>query len=414
MATQEEVVKADDSLSTSKPAHGSISRRVVIAGGGAVLASLGCRHRLSLPDLLDPLDRPEDDMQLRSAPQTPPDVLPYYDSLVLFGSAVVAPGGASAPNVSALANPHGLPMEIREIKFRLYPQSNQTDSFRYVSGMSIGVKFDLGAMAISDQKMPIDGFGNSRDDDEVLLSGTNVFVDPADETVMVNPFEYTWRLKYPLFVPTGGVLTPVFEHLGQNPFPIVVEVIYLACSLPPDYRPPKTVMVPWVAAFNSNSYDNVATTPAGREISPELDIANNFDVPLEISRLTGRCTLVRVGSSATSSINASEEWNGEHRFVAGTIRIRGSRGDELARVKTIFDGLWPITWRAWDIPGGWIMRPGEFYKVQLDVAALLASPQAVDIGRVQYAISAIGYRPINTKILAEAALQAVSPGEVVP
>ena len=44
------------------------------------------------------------------------DVEMPYDALVLYGSAEVAPGGEANPNSVSLANPHGLPMEILEVR----------------------------------------------------------------------------------------------------------------------------------------------------------------------------------------------------------------------------------------------------------------------------------------------------------
>lgn len=336
--------------------------------------------------------------------------LPYYDTLVLYGQAVVNPGAAAGPNAAALANPHGLPMEIYEMIFTVYPKNTTEDVFNFITGMGIGIKLDMGEVAICDSKVPLDGFGNARDDADVCLESLAILSDPAvSDTVLTNPMTYRWRLKYPLPVPAGAVVTPVFEHLGQNPFPVVVDVIYLARTLPPDVKFPEKVKIPWVTAYNTNAYDNVNGTAAQHELSPELDIVNNFELPLEISRLTGRCSAVIADSpfSGFSVEQTAMEWGGDHRFRLMTLRVRGSRGDEIARVATPFEGLFPFQWRSWDIPGGWIMRPGEFYRFQLAVEQVSYTPRTEDIGRVQLAVTAVGYREISTRVMAEAALKPV-------
>lgn len=395
----------------SKPTHTLVSRRVLLAAAGGSALWLGCGPNLAptlVPIPLLPLEGDEgDDMP------DPSCDLPYYDALVLYGSALVNAGASAGPNTAALANPHGLPMELLSVKFRVYPQNDTSNDFQCVTGMSVGVKFDLGAYAICDSKVTIDSFGNARDDADEATPIDNaiaIYPNPADDTIFATPFSYTWRLKYPLLIPAGAVLTPVFEHLGQNPFPVTVDIIYTCRNLPPSYKAPETVMVPWVSSFSSDSFDNVAATAAASQLSNELDIINQFATPLEISRLSGRCSLVGAGSSdPTVGVNFAKEWYGDHRFRLMKLRIRGSRGDEIARVPTPFNGLFPMGWRSWDIPGGWIMRPGEFYKVQLSVDAVDYLPQDSDVGRVQVAITAIGYRPANTRELTVQALEATQP-----
>lgn len=319
--------------------------------------------------------------------------MPYYDSMVLYGQAVVSPGAGGAPNTGALANPHGLPMEIYEIRFNVYPKNSSSESFADLTGQAVGVKLDLGAIAVCDSKVPVSGFSNIRDRDNAAGS---IYSTPGT-AVVASVRSYTWRLKYPIPIPAGAVLTPLFEHLGQNPFDLVVDIAYFCRTLPPDYKFPARVMIPWVSSFNSNSYDEVNETAAGTELSPESDIMNPFNVPLEISRLVGNETLMR-------GIDNDEDIS-DHRFRLGRIAIRGSRGDEIARAPTVFNTLFPTDWLAWDIPGAWIMRPGEFYKVNLRVGALDYNPAVANIGRVQYSITAIGYRPINTRELETAAFQ---------
>lgn len=324
----------------------------------------------------------------------------YYDAIVLYGSATVSPGAASGPNTAALANPHGLPMEINEVRVRIYPLNVNSTDFGTLTGLSVAMKFDMGAIAISDAHVPVSVTSNFRE----FLNLSGALIPQSDPNVVSTPAAYQWRLKYPLFVPTGAVLTPVFTHLGQNSFPVVVDVMYFGRNLPPDYKPPPQVMIPWLSAWNSKSYDNVANTSASGETSSELDIINPYSTPLEIARLTGDATLISA-SPGTQTASIDQE---DHVFRLATLTIRGSRGDEIVRSPTVWNTLFPTDWFAWDIPGGWILRPGEFYKVTLRVAAVDYTPAPdsdAGVGRVQYSIGAVGYRPIDSRTVMTQALE---------
>lgn len=330
-------------------------------------------------------------MQSRQMPQGSP----YFDSLILYGQSVIAPLAGGAPNTGALANPHGLPMEIYEIRFNVYPNNSAANRFDYIAGLGLSVKLDMGGLALVDAKVPVSGFGNYRDTAPLTTSAEFL----TDAAVSTFPATFSWRLKYPLFVPAGAVVTPTFSHLGQNPFDATAEVTYFCRTLPVDFKPPAQVMVPWVSAWLSKSYDQVSAAGSGTELSNESDIGNPFNVPLEISRLVGNMNL-------TYATGAIEDF-GDFRFRLGRVAIRSSRGDEIVRAKTLFSTLFSYDWLAWDIPGSFIMRPGEFYKVLLATEAVDYSPETTgQLGREQFSITAVGYRPISTKALIQAAQEA--------
>jgi hypothetical protein len=325
-----------------------------------------------------------------------------YDPLLLYGQAVVQPGGGASPNVAGLMNPHGLPMELLEIRWRIYPNNTAAGLFERLTGMGIGVKLDMGDIPLVDADVPVNAFGTSRDDSDTTNNDlAAIFPNPEVNTVFAYPNTYKWRLKYPLYVPPGCVVTPVYSHLGQNHFPVTVDTMYIARTMPLSHTAPTQFWVPWAGSYNSISFDNLASNPAARDFSSELDIVNPFRQPLEIARLTGRASAVFNG---TAGVPLNTEDQTDHRFRLAKVRMRSRSGDELARTPTPFNGLFPYTWRAWDVPAGWTMRPGEFYKVQFTVDATDATaPANEQLGAVQFAVTGIGYRKLPQNVFLAAA-----------
>lgn len=332
---------------------------------------------------------------------TTPFQLPTLsDPLIFTAQTLVNTGAGGSVNTAALANPHGMPMELLEMRFRVFPERTATEAFTKLTGQSIGVKIDMGNIPIVDSAVPISQFGSFRDTSEF---GSQQFGFNGFSAV---PTMYKWRLKYPLYVPAGSVVVPSFEHLGQNPFPVNVEVIYICRTVPENQKIPARLMVPWVGSFNSKSFDQLTGTAASSDQSSELDLLNPFRVPLEIVKLTGRASLISTDNVTT--FPTADEERMQFRSRLATVRIRSSRGDDVVRTPTPFNGLFPLGWRAWDIGGQWLMRPGEFYKVRIDVAAVDFATAAddnestVEPGRVQFSVGMIGYRSIATKAIAEA------------
>ena len=386
-----------------------ITRRWFVAGAAGVAVVGGCGVVPKLDDglyeVLDPdlppLAEEEDNMQK------------HYDPLVLFASCDCPPApGEISPNVLSLKEPHNLPMEILEIRFRVYPLNggpNNTTlrTFQTVTGQGIGVKLDLGNIPVVNSGVPINCFSTARDSAdqsaEVGIPNGNAVLDlvyTQEQAVSTDassgqsalPRTYFWRLKYPLFIPPGAVLAPTFTALGQNHFPVRIEISYHARTREAGYHPKNGVMVPWVTSFSSKAFDNVENTVAGSDASIETDLVNPFSVPLEISRLVGVQALIVNGFGDAG--NAGED-NTDHRFRLSTTQIRSSRGDDIARTPLHFNGLFPFSWRAWDIPGGWQLAPGEFYQLNLGVGPVEYPTTNGQIGRAQYSVGMIGYRSID-------------------
>jgi len=338
----------------------------------------------------------------------------HYDPLVLFASCDCPPApGEISPNVLSLKEPHNLPMEIMSVRFRCYPlnggPSNITEfAYQTITGQGIGVKMDLGNIPVVNSAVPINCFGSARDSADQSIQAfkgatsaealsysqeLSVATDPVTGQTAL-PMAYTWRLKYPLYVPPGAVLAPTFTALGQNHFPVRIEITYFCRTRDADYKPRGRIMVPWVTSFASKSFDQIAAAPAGTDASIETDLVNPFSVPLEITKLVGVEAMVVNGNGTLG--NAAED-STDHRFALATNKIRSSRGDDIARTPINFGGLFPFNWRAWDIPGNWTLAPAEFYQLQLAVAPVTYPVGDGEVGRVQYAVAMIGYRGISSE-----------------
>lgn len=324
----------------------------------------------------------------------------FNDPFVLYAAADVPAGASGAPAVAALANPHGLPMEILEVRFQIYPLVKTADDYTYTVGQTVSAKFDLGQASISDDKVPLSVFGTIVDSYEA----GNLQYSQPDTTVASNPtvntVSYGWRFRYPLYVPVGGVLVPKFSS-NVNAFPVHVDIAYVCRSVQPKPAGSK-VMVPWIGAYNSKALTAVTSQPAASDVSNQLDLVNPFSVPLEIARLGGRVMFVQNDVAGVANYILEEQLNFRNRLT--TLKLRSSRGDDIVRGPAPFDTVFPRNWRGWDIPGSWEMRPGEFYTATLDTAAMdydtaYSTGDNSQAGRVQFSIGLMGYRPVSIESL---------------
>jgi hypothetical protein len=319
------------------------------------------------------------------------------DPLVLSASGVIEANGGSSLNAAALANPHGLAMEVCEIRWRLAPKSpTQNDQFQ-ATGQSIAMKLDLGQAAIVGEQVPVGLFGSFRDSSE--FAAEIYGLDLQSPTVTVQPTSYFWRPEYPIFVPANQILTPSFEHMGQIGLPYQLDLVYIGRTLPPDYKP-GSIMLPWISAWNFQSFQQISGGLGGTGISSELTLNNPFGVPMKISKLTGRCSLINASNpGATTFTNYATEELFQFRQRLSALRIRSSKGEDVVRTQTPFDGLFPYGWREWDIEGQWIMRPGEFYKARLDVGNVDFTVDQAFNGRVQFSVGLVGCRKVPVAAL---------------
>lgn len=325
------------------------------------------------------------------------------DPFILYAAVDVQPGASGAPPVVALANPYGLPMEILEVRFQIFPRvkSSATEYTRIV-GQGVNVKFDLGKASVADDKTPISIFGSIVDtyeygpsmyafDDVSVSSGVNQ---------IVRAFTYGWRLKYPLYVPVGSVLTPKFTS-QITAYPVHVDVAYV-CRTVQQKPAGSKVMVPWVASYNSKAFTVITNGAADSDVSNQLDLVNPFSVSLELARIGGRAMFIQNQASSVNNYIANELLNLRSRLT--TLRLRSSRGDDVVRGPAPFDLIFPAHWHAWDLPGKWQLAPGEFYTATLETSPINFSTAMQNgsnnaAGRVQFSLGLIGYRPVSVESL---------------
>lgn len=327
------------------------------------------------------------------------DLPAYTNPLVLYGSVVVNPNSDGVIPNASLANPFGMPMEILEIRFRILPQPGENEAAApVVTGLGLAVKMDIGKVAVVDAYVPVGDLGTSRDSYD---NQPAVYATP-DAPTLVTPTTYGWRLKYPLFVPAETVLSCVVRSLGQNHYPVQVDVAYIGRTWDVRRPLPTKAKVPWVTSYESKSFEYVTGAPASQDVSSDLDIVNPFGTQLEVARFGGRCAVLYNEANqnvATAATDVLLEDPTLYRDTLGTVRIRSSRGFDIVRTPTAFGGLFPFNWRAWDMAEKWFMAPREAYKVRLTSAA---NPDTVNTefstsenqGQVQYSIGLTGYRDV--------------------
>lgn len=313
---------------------------------------------------------------------------PFSNPVILYGNVIANPGVDSAVPNAVLANPLGLPMELLEVRWRLVPQNTSPTASPFVTGLGLGVKMNLGNVPVVNAFTPIGDLGTVRDSYE----NQNATYVSTTGTILTSQTTYGWRLKYPLFIPAGAVLNHVVRPLGQNAFPVSVDVAYIARTWDMDQPLPSKVKVPWATSFESSGFDYVTNAPAEQSLSTPLDIYNPFDAPLELARLGGRVSLLRNSSGANSDI--VNEDVALYRTQLSTLTMRSSRGFDIIRTPAPFSGAFPYNWRTWDVPGAWVMTPGEFYTARISVEAVADAIDAGEVAQAQFSIGVLGFRDV--------------------
>lgn len=371
---------------------------------GSSLVLIGCTRLPAIaehPDEpeLPPAPWPEDDM-----PQ--PEASDLTQPLVLWGSVIAQPNVDSAVPNEQLANPFGLPMELLAVRFMLTPiietlvgaEADAQPNARMTGG-GVKVKFDLGPATVASD-IPLSMFGDMRDTYENGLSTRDTPVssgEPVAEAT-VYPNVYDWRLKYPLYIPAGKVMTAVFTPVGINPLNVKVDVIYICRTWDQNRPEPKTTKVPWATSFESKTFKYATDTDADQAVSSNLDVLNPFGTPLELSRISGRCTTLQLTGGPAEENYITEDY-GLFRQLISTMRMRSSRGFDLIRTPVMFDGVFPVNWRSWEILDGWQMAPQEYYRVQIDTEALPDPITAASVETVQFSVGIVGYRDVAVAAL---------------
>lgn len=316
------------------------------------------------------------------------------DPLILTASATLAPGAEVSPNLASLSNPYGLPMELLEVRFSVVANTYDGTQFRNITGLGIGIKADLGKITVIDTDVPMSCFGSYRDTSDPNTA-SQLEVSPVGFTVNFQGVNtYTWRLKYPLYIPGGTTLNIGFHHLSQEPVNAKIWVTYHCRVRAKGYKPAK-LMVPWVCSYSSKPFNVIASEPADSDESSELDLINPFGVPLEVTRLVGAYTSIVLGSGTTIN-TASEIINPAQPRQYTYVTMRTSQGDDVVFTPTYFEALWPGAWRAWDLPDGTLFEPNKWLKVKLTRPSIDYDPSTLNNQGVSlFAVSLVGYREVG-------------------
>jgi len=375
------------------------SRRDVLLASGGFAACAAGQFDSGWPLAQWPGD--EDEMNPSAIPQHVQPAIPskssLYDPLVLFAETTLVTGGAVSPNTAALANPHAMPMELLTVRFRIHTV-NPTGTGQSVSGLGVGVKMDMGKIPMIDDGVPVSLLSTARDDSNDANNGYLVFSDTTlSPTARV--YDYTWRLKYPLFIPPGAVVTPLFTHLTQTPFDVKVGITYFCRVHRGSAKTPAVVQVPWVSSYKSKIFDiNSGANVADSAQSKETDIRNQFSHPIEVARIGGRVSTYVAPAATPANMNYESIFSiMAHRYLRLT--MRGSRGDDIIRTPTLFGSVFPLAWKCWDLITPWYMEPGEFYDTQLFLDAFTGPTSGNDSARMQVGVSVVGYQRLNTRTL---------------
>lgn len=366
-----------------------LSRREVIVGGVTVVALGSCYPAPNIDDGFEPVAYwPEDDEMTAPLPQN------LTQPLVLWASIIAPPNSDSPVPNEMLMNPLELPMELLEVRFRMFPIGDSSTDYASINGMGLGVKMDLGKAPIIDAGVPVSMLGTVRD----TFENGDIVLSPDSGTITPKPATYSWRLKYPLFVPAGKTPSVVFTPMGQNVYPLNVDVAYICRTWDMTRPQPTKTKVPWVASYQSKTFDYATAQAAGYDTSPTLDILNPFGAPLELQRISGRVLNAQSTATAVGSFtNSIIEDVLTYRSVLSELRLRSSRGFDLIRTPAAFNGFFPMNWRAWDVPDKWTMAAQEFYRAQLTVNAVTDTVSA--LARIQFALGVVGYRDVEVASL---------------
>lgn len=363
-----------------------ITRRTVLSGSLVLLT--GCR--VDAPYIEDEL------LPVAHGPEEVPMSQPagLTQPLVLWGSVVAEPNtDATVPN-EQLANPFNMPMEMLGMRVRVYPV-HEEDNFQRTVGGSIKVKLDLGAAAVA-ADFPIADFGTTR---EMSETEGIIFSTPglAAGLGYALPTVYDWRLKYPLFVPAGKVVSAVFTPVGLNANKVRIDVLYFCRTWDANRPIPSRIKVPWAASFESKTFELVTDAPPDSAVSPNLDIVNPFTAPLELQRISGRVSALAQGFENLPNFIYEDQCL--FRSVISSLRMRSSRGFDLVRTPVPFDGIFPINWRSWDVPEGWSMAPQEYYRVQIDTRQPPLAIKPELSAQAQFSVGIVGYREVDVASL---------------
>lgn len=315
-----------------------IDRRTVLIGGVAVVAGCSSGDGVSpeLPWTDDGIAArvPEDEMQKQ------------YDPIHLTADTVIQPNSTGGVNSVALKNPDGRAMELLEVRFNVYSESlvsvNAGVFGLGITGATMGCKLDLGGNELTNGYVPVWNFGPGRYD----------WAEPNRAQYKWTSLTFIWKLARPLYIPAGQIVVPSFYHFGLVNAPLNVRINYACRQFKPGAPKPKSVILPYVAAYKSKSFDLGSVQDTDQ--SAETDLFNKFAQPLNIEHFTGRFNLF----NSTTNENL---YTGVGCADLGNVRMTNSNGAPIIYRNAIFNDVFTPQTRAIEVKHK--LDPGAFYTV---------------------------------------------------
>ena len=320
-------------------------------------------------------------------PPVPP-AHPQSTPIVMFATATVPASGSASPNLKALENHTGKPVEIFAVRFHLHGPDVATTL------LGIEVSLASGPASIA-HSVPIGCLDRSRD----LPSVERSFTTGNTDASFVSSSDFEWLPRDPIPLAPGHAMGVKFASLGFTTSDVTVDVTLIGRTAP-DLDVSRAV-VPYAVAWKGSPVDMryVADHLGDASYvedysSTELDLANSTDSDVRLSLLTGRLVSfspVDLGYFANDNVNAVID----SLFFA---RLRASSGGHICRNYTPFRSLYGLGDRATDID--LILHPGEFLvsevQAQMGGLAALASGDVPQFySPVVPMVGMIGSRTVN-------------------
>ena len=289
--------------------------------------------------------------------------------IVLTSEVTVDANATKSPDLLKLKNPTGEHFAIREIRFGLQIASGSA----LITGGAVGAKLDLGSQSLTNAHVPVWSFGRyiSRDADAPS--------DSFHQNYPGSPHFFRWKLRHPLYVPSGASLACEFQHRGTVSSPIVASVTYVGHTLETAAAPSR-VRLPWTAAYSSKVFLSAA---ADSDISSAAALINPFSTPIFLERFTGRLNFLVPGSSVNHAFSANSTL---------LLKIRHSSGVPLVREFTPFRQVFGAYSHSWEQRDS-ILDPGTSYLVTVD--KLADADEHPELEALQADVGMVGWRDLK-------------------
>lgn len=258
------------------------------------------------------------------------------------------------PDTTRLQNPFRTAMWIDEIRFNF--SSDTASAVLPLQARGVRVGLHLGRMPLTNNPVSIDAFGR------VLTQRTPI---------------NTWRLPKPLYVPSGETIVPRIWNTSLSPIDATIEIVYVGRSIPKGEQEPKSIFVPYVAAYNAPIV-NVGD-PYSVVQSTEADLVNPFNETLHVQRFVG-------AYFAAGGLSLP----GQNIYNNTLIRAVDSEGTIMVKDATIFSSLFNFSTQVWNVNTR--LKPKGFYL--FEVARDLSAIPFVGADPTYPIISMVGYREV--------------------